>query len=129
MNPKILLVDDEADLLVYLKTFLQDQGYEVLCAQDAQTALQIIRQEPPSLICLDIMMPVQSGVSFYEHLRRQEGAQEIPVIIISGLTEEALKPAVETLKSSGKFGASLRFLNKPVDLVLLLNVIRQVLPQ
>jgi CheY-like chemotaxis protein len=128
LKSKILIIDDEPDLLVYLKTFLDDQGYQVHCAPDAQRALQMIRQETPDLICLDIMMPVQSGISFYEHLRRDEGTRGIPIIIISGLNEESLKSEVQAPKAAGEIRKPLRFLNKPVDLEFLLKVIREILP-
>jgi len=127
LNPKILIIDDEPDLLMYLKTFLDDQGYGVVCAQDAQTALQMIRLEKPDLICLDIMMPIQSGISFYEHLRRDPRMRGIPVIIISGLNEESLKLGAQVLKAAGINCTPQRFLNKPVDLELLRKVIREVL--
>jgi CheY-like chemotaxis protein len=129
LKRKILIIDDEPDLLMYLKTFLEDQGFAVSCVQDAQTALQMILEEKPDLICLDIMMPIQSGISFYKHLRQDGLSQEIPVIVISGLSEESLKPSVQKLEAEGTIGKSYRFLNKPVDLELLLTVIREVLPQ
>ena len=99
MKQKILIVDDEPDLLMYLKTFLEDQGYEVSCAEDVQSALQMFSGEKPDLVCLDIMMPIKSGISFYDHLRRNGCSREIPVIIISGLSEESL--IAETAKVFG----------------------------
>lgn len=128
MRQKILIIDDEPDLLMYLKIFLQDQGYEVCCAGDVPSALQMVLREKPDLVCLDIMMPIQSGISFYEHLCRDGGSQEIPVIVISGLSEESLKPSVQKLEADGTIGKPFRFLNKPVDLDLLLSAIREALP-
>ena len=55
-------------------------------------------------------------------------SQEIPVIIISGLSEESLKPSVQELEADGTIGKPYRFLNKPVDLDLLLSAIREALP-
>jgi CheY-like chemotaxis protein len=73
------------------------------------------------------MMPIKSGVSVYEHLRREGLSQGIPVIIISGLNEESLKRSVEKLEAEGTIRGPYRFLNKPVDLELLLSVIREAL--
>lgn len=128
MKQKILIIDDEPDLLTYLKTFLEDQGYEVCCAGDVQSALKMVPSEKPDLVCLDIMMPIQSGISFYEHLRRNGLSQGIPVIIISGLNEEALKQWVQKLEAEGTIREPYGFLNKPVDLERLLAMIREVLP-
>ncbi len=128
MKQKILIIDDEPDLLMYLKTFLEDQGYQVSWAEDVPSALQMVLREKPDLVCLDIMMPIQSGISFYEHLWRDGGSQEIPVIVISGLSEESLKPSVQKLEADGTIGKPFRFLNKPVDLDLLLSAIREALP-
>jgi CheY-like chemotaxis protein len=127
MKQKILIIDDEPDLLMYLKTFLEDQGYEVSCAEDVQSALQMLPREKPDLVCLDIMMPIKSGISFYEHLRQEGLSQGIPVIIISGLNEETLKRSVQKLEAEGTIRKPYRFLNKPVDLELLLSVIREAL--
>jgi CheY-like chemotaxis protein len=127
MKQKILIIDDEPDLLMYLKTFLEDQGYEVSCAEDVQSALQMLPREKPDLVCLDIMMPIKSGISFYEHLRQEGLSQGIPVIIISGLNEETLKRSVQKLEAEGTIRKPYQFLNKPVDLELLLSVIREAL--
>jgi CheY-like chemotaxis protein len=128
MKQKILIIDDEPDLLMYLKTFLEDQGYEVFCAGDVHSALRMVPREKPDLVCLDIMMPIQSGISFYEHLRRDGLSQEIPMIIISGLNEESLRQSIQESEAEGTIRRPYRFLNKPVDLELLLSVIREALP-
>lgn len=128
MKKRILIIDDEPDLLMYLKTFLGDQGFEVSCAEDVPSAFQMIHREKPDLVCLDIMMPIQSGISFHEHLRRDVLSQQIPVIIISGLSEESLKPSIQEVEADGTIGKPYRFLNKPVDLDLLLSAIREALP-
>jgi CheY-like chemotaxis protein len=128
VKQKILIIDDEPDLLMYLKTFLEDQGYKVFCATDVQSALRMVPREKPDLVCLDIMMPIQSGISFYEHLRRDGLSHEIPVIIISGLSEESLRQSIQESEAEGIIRKPYRFLNKPVDLELLLSAIREALP-
>jgi CheY-like chemotaxis protein len=128
LKGKILIVDDEPDVLTYLRTFLEDQGFGVSCAQDVPSALQKMRQEKPDLICLDIMMPVKSGISFYAHLRRDESLQEIPVIIISGMNFESMADLFKEREGSGPSLKSHRFLNKPVVLNQFLTLIREALP-
>jgi CheY-like chemotaxis protein len=128
LKGKILIVDDEPDVLTYLKTFLEDHGFGVSCAQDVPSALQKMTEEKPDLICLDIMMPVKSGISFCDHLRRDESLQEIPVIIISGMNSESMGNFLQEREGSGTSLKSYRFLNKPVVLSQLLAVIREALP-
>ncbi|MGC9319115.1 MAG: response regulator, partial [Armatimonadota bacterium] len=61
MGKQILLVDDERDLVFYTKLFLEEQGYEVIEAYDGQEALQILEQQRPDIIVLDVAMPRLSG--------------------------------------------------------------------
>lgn len=128
MKRNILIVDDEPDVLTYLKTFLEDQGFRVSCAQDVPCALEKMAEEQPDLICLDIMMPVKSGISLYEHLRREESLQDIPVIIISGMSIESMANFLQERESTGTSPKRYRFLNKPVDLNQFIEVLHEVLP-
>ena len=128
MKRNILIVDDEPDVLTYLKTFLEDQGFRVSCAQDVPCALEKMAEEQPDLICLDIMMPVKSGISLYEHLRREESLQDIPVIIISGMSMELMADFLQERESTGTSLKRYRFLNKPVDLNQFIEVLHEVLP-
>ncbi len=128
MKRNILIVDDEPDVLTYLKTFLEDQGFRVSCAQDVPSALEKMTEEQPDLICLDIMMPVKSGIFLYEHLRREESLQKIPVIIISGMSIESMANFLPEKEGGGTSLTPYRFLNKPVDLNQLLAVIQEILP-
>jgi CheY-like chemotaxis protein len=128
LKRNILIVDDEPDVLTYLKTFLEDQGFRVSCAQDVPCALEKMAEEQPDLICLDIMMPVKSGISLYEHLRREESLQDIPVIIISGMSIELMANFLQEKESTGTSLKRYRFLNKPVDLNQFIEVLHEVLP-
>jgi CheY-like chemotaxis protein len=128
LKRNILIVDDERDVLTYLKTFLEDQGFRVSCAQDVPSALEKMAEERPDLICLDIMMPVKSGIFLYEHLRQEESLREIPVIIISGMSIESMANFLQEREGSGTSLKPYRFLNKPVDLNQFLAVIQEVLP-
>jgi CheY-like chemotaxis protein len=128
LKRNILIVDDEPDVLTYLKTFLEDQGFRVSCAQDVPCALEKMAEEQPDLICLDIMMPVKSGISLYEHLRREESLQDIPVIIISGMSIELMANFLQERESTGTSLKRYRFLNKPVDLNQFIEVLHEVLP-
>ena len=80
---KVLIVDDEQSIVVYLTTVLDDGGYATCSAMDGQEGLGMARREKPDLICLDVMMPKRSGVSLYEEIRRDPALRPITVMFIS----------------------------------------------
>ena len=65
---KILIVDDEPDVITYLETFFHDQGYGTLSAQDGKVGFAKARAEHPDLITLDISVPEESGVKMFRQL-------------------------------------------------------------
>jgi CheY-like chemotaxis protein len=85
MSKKILVVDDEPDVLTFLAALLKDAGYEVLTASDGTQALEVARQEKPDLISLDLAMPNNTGTEFYRKMQKDKQISETPVIIVSGL--------------------------------------------
>jgi CheY-like chemotaxis protein len=85
MAGRILIVDDEDHVLLYLRTLLQDHGYDVISSADPVKAFELAKKEQPDLICLDIMMPRKSGVSLYKEFKRDDTLKNTPVAIISGV--------------------------------------------
>lgn len=84
MAYKILIVEDERDIATYLATALRVNGFDPTVAGNAESGLKIAQKVRPDLICLDIMMPKESGISMYTRLRQDRKLKNIPVIIISG---------------------------------------------
>ena len=90
MSPRarhILVVDDEPDVRFYLSTILKQQGDVVVDASSVDEAWRIIGTERPDLVCLDIMMPEESGISLYQQIRQHPELKGIPVLIISGVVQ------------------------------------------
>lgn len=83
----ILLVDDEADVIAYLMAVLDNYDCRVYSATNAEDGFKMATELSPDLICLDIMMPEESGISLYTRLRNSEKLRDIPVIIISGVEQ------------------------------------------
>lgn len=83
---KVLIVDDEPDIVSYLEMILQDNGYETLTAVNGNEALDKVREEQPDLVTLDISMPEASGTRFYKELKTDPELQDTPVFIITGVT-------------------------------------------
>ena len=88
MSIKILIIDDEPDVVMYLVTVLKANGFEPLSSTDPELGLQLAAKEKPDLICLDIMMPEKSGISIYIRLKKDRQLRKIPVLIVSGVSQE-----------------------------------------
>jgi CheY-like chemotaxis protein len=86
--PKILVVDDEEDIVTYLMAVLEDNGYRAVGEGDAAAALEAVKREQPDLILLDIMMPGQSGLSLYRDIRTNRSSADTPIFIITGYSRE-----------------------------------------
>ena len=84
----ILIVDDEPDVVVYLSEVLESSNIDIYSAENAEAGLKLAGEVHLDLICLDIMMPGESGLSMYAKLRRTPDLKHIPVIIISGVEQE-----------------------------------------
>ncbi len=85
-SKKILVIDDEPDVVTYLETLLQDHGYQTVSAGDGEAGLAKARSEKPDLICLDMTMPEKSGVRFYREVRADAELEVVPVVVVTGVT-------------------------------------------
>jgi CheY-like chemotaxis protein len=85
MGSKILVVDDEPDVVEFLRNLLEDNGYDVGTAGDGVEAMRSVADDRPDLILLDLQMPEETGTGFYRKLRNRKELRDIPVIVVSGL--------------------------------------------
>jgi CheY-like chemotaxis protein len=91
-DPKtILIVDDEPDVCTYISTLLEDHGYATISAKDGEEALGKLQAVSPALITLDISMPEKSGVRLYREIKEDSRWKKIPIIIITGISEDFQK--------------------------------------
>jgi CheY-like chemotaxis protein len=86
MAKKILIIDDEKDMRVYLGTLFRKAGYETETAANGDEGLELASSSKPDLITLDILMPKKSGMKAYRHLRTAAETKEIPIVVLTGLT-------------------------------------------
>jgi DNA-binding response OmpR family regulator len=94
---KIIVADDENDILLLVRTALQSAGHEVLTATDGQAALEIIREVKPDLAILDIMMPGKTGIDVLQEMKADPEIGAIPVIMLTGLSQrEKIQTALDT---------------------------------
>ena len=93
---QILVVDDEPDVVSVIQHKLVDEGFEVLCAYDGISALDMVETEKPDLILLDIMMPMMSGYEVCEQIKANPVTQNIPVICFT--SAHAAKARIQSMR-------------------------------
>ncbi len=124
IDRRILVVDDEDDIRGYLKTALEDAGFQVETASDGLEALEAVRRNRPDLISLDLVMPKHSGVKFYRELQKDRSLAKIPVLIVTGHARDELGRAdFEEMTMSGP-GV---YLEKPVSPRSYVSAVRKLL--
>ncbi len=85
---KVLIADDEPDILEILKYNLTNEGYEVSTAKDGDEAIEKARRNQPDLVVLDVMMPRKTGVEVCQILRSQPAFKETLIIFLTALNDE-----------------------------------------
>jgi DNA-binding response OmpR family regulator len=106
---RILLVDDEKDLVWLVRHSLSDEGYEVFAAYDGVEALSVARRYPPDLIVLDIAMPRLDGLQVCRTLRRDSALATVPILFLT--VRSAIEDRIKGLEEGGD-----DYLVKPFDL-------------
>lgn len=116
---KILLVDDEKEVLDFLGNTLKRHGYEVVLASCGQEAIELARQAMPDLIILDMVMPDIYGADVAKELSKDFETKNIPIVFLTGIADSADEPF--GIKAGKHYGV----LAKPVDKVKLLAAIEE----
>ena len=119
-NKKILLVDDEPELIEMVKLRLEANGYEVITAGDGLEALDKARSENPCLILLDLMLPKMDGYRVCRTLKFDQKYKDISIIIFTARAQESDE------KLSKEVGAD-AYITKPFEPQKLLDKIRELL--
>ena len=119
---KILIIEDEPDVLTYLEILFQDNGYDTIGAYDGVTGLKIAQSEKPDLITLDITMPGQSGIAAYCQYKKDSNIHNIPVVIITA-TADSISSYHERLQN---FPSPEGFVTKPINPEELLKKISSI---
>jgi len=97
-NKKILVVDDEADMRIFVSTVVATRGYEPVTAADGRAALDLARKEPPVLVILDVMMPgIDDGIRTYQQFRTDGKLHRIPIIMLSALAQKTFFHTIRML--------------------------------
>jgi len=91
-RPKILLVDDDVDLVTVMRGALESKAYEVIVAYNGQEGLEKARKEKPDLVVLDILMPVADGFIFADQFRKDPSLAKVPVLALTSFSESLGQP-------------------------------------
>jgi len=118
----VLVVDDDPDAVDFFVTVLEDGGYATVSARDGNEALDRIEEGKPDLVTLDITMPEKSGVGVYRKLKEDEDLKSIPVIIITGVSDD-FKQFISTRR---QVPPPEGYLSKPVEPDQLLEMVREL---
>jgi CheY-like chemotaxis protein len=122
MTATILIVDDNEDVARITATFLRNKGYEPLVAADGVRALELVAEQRPDCILLDIMMPRMSGIEVLGRLKRDAATAAIPIILVTARVRD------EDVLEGYKEGADY-YITKPFSSEQLLYGVRLVLGQ
>ncbi len=120
MAKKILIVDDEADVVKLVSAHLRIAGYESISAIDGNTGLEMARTQNPDLIILDLMLPGLSGYEVCRMIKFDERYKHIPIILFSARTSD------EDMKTAKEVGAD-AYVTKPYESAALLAKIKELI--
>ena len=128
VNRRILVVDDEPDMRIYLSTIVETVGEIPVVARDDREAVEIAESEPPALIILDIMMPgIENGIQAYQHFKTDPRFSGIPIIVVSAIAQKTFLHTIRILgPQTGKpLPEPEAYVEKPPDADELSGLIRQ----
>jgi two-component system alkaline phosphatase synthesis response regulator PhoP len=91
MNKRILVVDDDREVVRLMRAYLEQAAYEVLVAYDGETAVQILRRDRPDLVLLDLMLPGRDGLDITRLVRSDPALAQIPIIMLTARIEDTDK--------------------------------------
>jgi DNA-binding NarL/FixJ family response regulator len=92
-HKRLLLIDDDPNLILLVKDYLEFRGYEVITAENGREALEVLEQELPDMIICDVMMPEMDGYTFVNQVRQSERTSWIPILFLSakGQSQDKIK--------------------------------------
>lgn len=126
---KVLFVDDELDMRIFLSTVLKTEGYEAVAARNALEGIKKARDVCPDLIIMDVMMPQAGGVTLFQELKKDAQLRHVPVIMLSGVSEKAFSHHLKMLnvRLDDSLPPPDAYMEKPLDPARLVATIERLL--
>ncbi len=143
MSKKILIVDDEEDVITFLSAILEENGYTSISARDGVEGLDLLRKENPDLVLLDLMMPKKSGITMFRELRNDWKLSNTPVVVVTGVSEvtgvdfrnfiykQPLRDEKKFVETTGltKYTVPDGYVEKPIDPDELIRAVKKALKE
>ena len=117
-NKKILVVDDESDMRIFVSVVVETMGFLPVTAQDGAEALEKARTHLPDLVILDVMMPkIDDGIQTYEQFRTDQKLSRIPIIMLSAIAKKTFVHSIRMLRPrrDAQIPEPEAYLEKPPD--------------
>jgi CheY-like chemotaxis protein len=130
-KPKILVVDDERDMRIFVSTVVETLGFEAVAARDGAEALIRAGSNPPALVILDVMMPkIEDGLQTYRQFRTDPRLSGIPIIILSAIAKKTFLHSIKILspRQGPQLAEPEAYMEKPPDATELSRLIGERLP-
>jgi CheY-like chemotaxis protein len=126
-NKKVLIVDDEMDMRIFISTLLETSGYRPIIATNGEEGIQKARKHEPAAIILDVLMPKSGGVQMYREVKTDENLKNIPVIMISAIAKKTFLHSMQML--NGHRGQTVpepdSYIEKPPETEELLEILEK----
>jgi DNA-binding response OmpR family regulator len=120
---KILIIDDEEDILLYLAAFFKDKNFSVITASNGKEGVKKAFDENPDIITLDVSMPEESGIKALRELQNNPATKNTPVIIITGVASDLKR----FIKDRKQVHMPEGYFEKPINRDLLLDKVNELL--
>jgi DNA-binding response OmpR family regulator len=127
MNNRILLIDDDEDLLRSFQVILEAHGYDVFTLNDTSNCFTVLRNFKPDVLVLDVMMNTDlEGFELLQALKKDAAYRDLPVILLTGIREQIGVDLFSTIENESLF-PKVRCQDKPVSSQFLMEMIRNML--
>lgn len=120
LHNKILIADDDSEMLEILSSMLEDEGYTVLRAENGQEAVDLARKELPALVMLDIHMPKMDGLTACKEIKSDKVTKGVPVVMLT------VEGSINEIQQAISYGAK-TYITKPSSKAEILKVVKSIL--
>jgi len=129
VKKKILVVDDELNMRIFLCNLLCNRGYEAIDAANCVEGMQKAKAEKPALIILDVMMPKENGIQMYRELNDNKKLKHIPVVMLSTIDKKTFSyyHKFRNVPLEKGFLESSAYLEKPFEAETLISLVNQMI--
>ena len=126
---RILIVEDELDLRIFLRNLLENNGYHTIHADNKADGLQMVKREKPALIILDVMIPEEGGIQMYREIKQDQDLKNIPVIMVSTVDRKTFSSYQKFQKESQDLGfiEPGAYFEKPLEAEKLIERVRSLI--